>query len=722
MRSINFTVDAALLRELGERLVGRPHIALAELIKNSYDADATLVEIQFEPDRIEITDNGHGMTEDEFINFWMRVGSPHKEAQRFSRGLHRPLTGSKGVGRLAAQFLAGNLALRTSSDTDPDLEIYARVNWTEAIQAKELTKARARYEDRDRSDTYADERESGTALTLTGLNQQWTEESFADLAREVWWLQAPFRETGRTEREFRIELSSSIQSVVGVFEEQMSAALELWQARLVGSLEKAPKGTRGPTARTLRVTLQRPDGRHRKLEKVIENCHVDTLNYEIRVFKLAFRQPHGIKVGDLRDYFKEFGGVHVYDAGFRLPYYGPENDWLNVEMDHSHRLVRSKLLPKNIADAGGLTFLPTNSRIFGVVRIDTAQEREAASRWKRDKNLHLQIQVSRDRLVDNGAYDELVDMVRVALDLFAVDEAQLAAEADERSPRETLPARAASIEEVLERYESEIPDPVYRELQQQVSEVVRASETESEQLVRRAGLLGALATAGISALAWEHEAVKQYELLDHVAERLSAISKDGRRTEDLQGIADQLREWVVRARATRALFAPLLDEEPREEVGRPRAAVLLDEVAEQVSVLVRDVEWENGVDTRLRLPPGSFAEWSAVFQNVFLNASNAMLDSDERRLWAHSHGAGRNRAVVIEDTGVGIDVEKQAELFEPFVRRLEVSRERRALGIGGTGLGLTIVRMVAISLGCQVAFIEPSAGFSTALRVSWRES
>lgn len=43
----NFTVDAALLRELGERLVGKPHIALAELVKNSYDADATEVVIRF---------------------------------------------------------------------------------------------------------------------------------------------------------------------------------------------------------------------------------------------------------------------------------------------------------------------------------------------------------------------------------------------------------------------------------------------------------------------------------------------------------------------------------------------------------------------------------------------------------------------------------------------------------------------------------------------------
>lgn len=40
-RTVNFQADSALLRELGERLVGQPHIALAELIKNAYDADAT---------------------------------------------------------------------------------------------------------------------------------------------------------------------------------------------------------------------------------------------------------------------------------------------------------------------------------------------------------------------------------------------------------------------------------------------------------------------------------------------------------------------------------------------------------------------------------------------------------------------------------------------------------------------------------------------------------
>ncbi|MEJ7679030.1 MAG: ATP-binding protein [Segetibacter sp.] len=67
MEILHFTVDSALLRELGEKLVETVHIALVELVKNSYDADATKVEIIFTTDisgdtQIKIIDNGVGMS------------------------------------------------------------------------------------------------------------------------------------------------------------------------------------------------------------------------------------------------------------------------------------------------------------------------------------------------------------------------------------------------------------------------------------------------------------------------------------------------------------------------------------------------------------------------------------------------------------------------------------------------------------------------------------
>ncbi len=188
MKEIPFTVDSALLRELGERLVGKPHIALAELVKNSYDADATRVVISFGSNRVEVTDNGHGMSFEEFKRFWMRIGSPHKEEQRISKRLERPVTGSKGIGRLAVQFLARKLGLHTISDENEDSELVVEVNWDEAVKAGELTEAVALYEERERVEEFPGGVAHGTAITLVGLKEEWTPEDIVNLAREIWWL------------------------------------------------------------------------------------------------------------------------------------------------------------------------------------------------------------------------------------------------------------------------------------------------------------------------------------------------------------------------------------------------------------------------------------------------------------------------------------------------------------------------------------------------------
>ena len=113
------------------------------------------------------------------------------------------------------------------------------------------------------------------------------------------------------------------------------------------------------------------------------------------------------------------GGVHIYDAGFRIPYAGPDSDWLRLEFDHAHRLTQSQLLPDELNVSMGLNYLPTNSRVLGVVNIDTTREARIAGQDKPPSNQYLQIQVSRDRLVSNDAFRQLRDTVRFALDYYA---------------------------------------------------------------------------------------------------------------------------------------------------------------------------------------------------------------------------------------------------------------------------------------------------------------
>jgi signal transduction histidine kinase len=720
MPHLTFTVDSALLRELGERLVGKPHIALAELVKNSYDADATEVTICFKPDAIYVIDNGHGMNLNEFRSYWMRIGSPHKARQRVSRNLQRPMTGSKGVGRLAVQFLARKLKLRTVSEENSESQFTGWINWDKAVSAGDLQKAKLLYNEGPPTIQFPNKSPHGTSIKLTGLNHEWDTESITSLAQEIWWLQPPFRANPRLsndkQKAFSVKLDIPDESVVEQFEKRMGAILDIWTARVTGKLDS--KNAKGKVS----LALEFADGT--QIPKSFSgNYSLQDVEFEIRIFNLVRRQPHGIRVEDARQYFEEHGGVHIYDAGFHLPYYGPDTDWLHIEYDHAHRRSVSQLLPSDLQIPEGLTFLPTQGRIFGVVHVDTSLERDAAISRGR-KTDYLEVQITRDRLTDNAAFRDLEKVVRWALDFYAMEEAKRAfSERDALRAVEPATAKLQRVEDVLSEYREEIPTPAFEKMLEQVREATLASESEAESIVRRVGLLGALATAGISAVAYQHEAKKQFGILEGIADQLKAIRvEDAQAKNKLKELSDELTDWLDRAKATQALFAPLTDQENRESPARFKAQHVLDEVWKQVKPLTRGVQFSAaGVDPSIRLPMGTFAEWSAVFQNVFLNAANALLESKHKLISVGSVAHGRTRGISIQDTGSGVDLSTAEELFEPFIRKTYLSPEHRALGLGGTGLGLTIVRMVATNLSCRVAFVSPSHKFKTSFQISWSE-
>src|SRR4051794_23369634 len=112
-QTITFSVDTHVFRELGELLVGRDSTALLELVKNSYDADATLIVVtatslaDTEGGRIVIEDNGHGMDAARFKSGFLTIAARFKEeGDRRSGHFRRRYTGSKGIGRLASHKLA----------------------------------------------------------------------------------------------------------------------------------------------------------------------------------------------------------------------------------------------------------------------------------------------------------------------------------------------------------------------------------------------------------------------------------------------------------------------------------------------------------------------------------------------------------------------------------------------------------------------------------------
>ena len=142
------------------------------------------------------------------------------------------------MGRLAVQFLASELELTSVPNGErvpkgsSGQELFAMVDWDTAVQAGDLTRATAAYELRE-SDNVAFPLKGthGTTVTLKRLKHEWNPEEFKSLAREIWFLQPPFRSlTGASEVKdggFEIDLSSPDPAAVTLFHTQMARILDL---------------------------------------------------------------------------------------------------------------------------------------------------------------------------------------------------------------------------------------------------------------------------------------------------------------------------------------------------------------------------------------------------------------------------------------------------------------------------------------------------------------
>lgn len=716
---VKFQADSALLRELGERLVGQPHIALAELIKNAYDADATLCTIYVDRDQIIVADNGHGMTEAEFLTHWMTIGTRNKQERGVSRDFGRNVTGSKGVGRLSAQFLAHKLDIVTAPKANPTKQLRAFVDWDQAIEAGKLTEAEAFYKMEPRDMSFPAGKPHGTRVVMRGLKQRWTAEDIRDLGRQLWMIQSPIERYGvlKTEatdpNDFRVQLTSSSPMLTDTFERQMKAALDNYDAIITGELTR-----QGGKARAHVKVIFRVGGVYSEEFEV--DPLIDSAKWQIRVFRLQGRQFEGVKVGDAREYFEKFGGVQVYDAGFRLPYYGVEQDWLGIEFDHSHRRNKSSLLPERLHVRRALNDLPTQGRLFGLVVIDTGKEARAAGEAEKDSGEFLKIQVTRDRLVANSAYTTLRDAVRWSLDYYASRQ-RLREEQNLSLQRPSEPStdKVSRIRTLVAEARRSYPkDDVLIELETEFDGLSETIDQERAADDAAKTLLGPLASAGMAALALEHESRKEMRLARQLLRRLRAVgveTGDVRVTE----IADQVETWIERLESTRKMFAPLLDPDDRDQVEALALGNVLRQVAKNISLLITGVEVTFEVPRDIYLPAATFAEWNSLFQNVLINAANATLDTEQRRIRCVGGRTGRAAWVRIDDNGAGVDHEDSAHLFEPFKRELNLSEERKALGLGGMGLGLTIVRMIADQRRARVSFVEPPPGWSTSFQMSW---
>jgi signal transduction histidine kinase len=203
-----FRPRARLLQLLGDQLIGSPRLAVFELVKNAYDADASKVHLSFmdlgtDAARIIIRDNGQGMDRDTVTGVWLEPGSDFRERQRRenvrSDKFKRLPLGEKGVGRFAVHKLGSKIELHTKRAGQPELTI--TIDWKEYSQFEYMDQATIKIE--TSAKPVFKSNETGTEIIISELRNNWKEADIRRLWRNVKSISSPIK----TPERFSVELS-----------------------------------------------------------------------------------------------------------------------------------------------------------------------------------------------------------------------------------------------------------------------------------------------------------------------------------------------------------------------------------------------------------------------------------------------------------------------------------------------------------------------------------
>lgn len=199
-----------LLQLLGEELIGDDRLAVFELVKNGYDADATMVRVEINVNSapthsIIVEDTGSGMTLDDITGKWLELAtdSKRKDRQNRTKRFRRLPLGEKGIGRIAAFKLGRQVDLTTRAAGHPELE--TNIDWDHLIgQGPYLEDLNVRVWRNEEPKVFRNNH-TGTKITISDLRRtNWTRGDLRKLYRLVTSLASPFH----TPDQFRVDFSA----------------------------------------------------------------------------------------------------------------------------------------------------------------------------------------------------------------------------------------------------------------------------------------------------------------------------------------------------------------------------------------------------------------------------------------------------------------------------------------------------------------------------------
>lgn len=735
---VSFVADARLISILGEQLIGSEKVGVLELVKNAYDAGATVCTVTLEavpglaPETrtkadysslpgpvIEVSDNGSGMSRDDLVEGWLRPATSRRarvkeqlrreQEEADKRGSRKefdalvgqlkkahggrlPL-GEKGIGRLATHRLGRHLWLRTKTADDP-LEWELKIDWDvfDSFAGDPVNLHDVPLVLRHQTPTadYGPEG-SGTVVCCYGgrTGYAWSRNQIVDVGRAVNALRSPYRGPEGFEPRFysahvsEDELASPLDRIDAPFdmlvlvEDDGKATLEL-DFHPPSDLDQPLEAFRHEGQVDLREAelkeWTRNDGSKRRPE-----CGGFILH--VRAW-LRLREWLGPAFKEVTEYLDQFGGITVYRDGLAtLPaQQSAKVDWLGLSIAQIKKSARISYY-----------------HLAGEVELE------------QERTLALRDRSSREGMIETRAYKDLALLTRSAVEQLQHHMQSVRSRWKNAQSRRVAPATlrvhakvAAKVgEAIAQNYDFDADEMGIRkvvgnnaadrigsaaEAFVNLDDHLKLQDEEREGLLEAAGFglaigvavheLGKLASAIV---------VDVRQLQDAIAanppelEKLAAVR---RRAESLLAEVKRLAPLrVTRAEGVRSFSI-------RAAIEAARNAFLPS--LEEAQILLHVDREDFQVKAR-------FGVVAQVFANLFDNAV----------YWIGTGGKGgaiqvavsaANRTVLVADSGPGISEKMKEHLFEPFFSEK----------IPPSGLGLYICRHYLAHCGATIRRARPA--------------
>lgn len=761
---IPFTVSARTARLIGQENFANAEGAIIELVKNGYDADATICVIIIDPinDSIRILDNGDGMTDSTIRNQWMTIGTDDKKTN--FRTKSRIKTGAKGIGRFALDRLGKSSIMVTKtidseslvwdvdwnqfegtgaviSDVKATLQLGNSSFFDELSEIKRFSGINEEF-----TDLWIEEK--GTLISIDGLKDVWDEKNTESLFSNLEILVPPL-ETNI----FQIFLYSTLEpnkygkvqpticddfdyKIIATVNEDKKVKLKILRNELnfgdlkrIGFFEQTKlkqeqysllKFEKGEFE--LDTTLESLIAGFKDIDKNHNLDKIGAFTFTFYFMKRGGGQEKDEEIGKYpyksvnystrSSWLNKFGGIKIFRDNFRVRPYGETKsssfDWLDLG---------KRALSNPTVTRPGYHVRP--QQVYGTVNIS------------RIDNINFEDKSSREGLQENDSFTLFKEIIKAIIEVFENDRNQIMISLkkiydENNKKRQAKEAADAIIKSKDDKNKSNSNTDDKTEKETLIS-AIEAYKEDIEELQDEQKILRVLASAGLIVTSFAHE------FRNHTDSILP-------RTDELKEVLLQIID-INKLKSLPDFFDPYImlsdmrkqDERLKSWLDFSISSVRKDKRSRRIINMVSYIEelekiWQSLLSRRnikLTIDKWKFTEVNfngheidldGIFNNLITNSVDAYKRPDAGDLreiklsFAFNPLEPNGINVVYEDKGPGLleEISDPNKIFQPFytTKRDEKTGEKI-----GTGLGMWIVKSTIDEYNGDIEILQPRPFF-----------